>query len=67
MQESRFPQPLDQMERVSRADLSYQLNNILEIIDRDNVGYVIADEGKNNLVLCPARWFNWANYDLTTS
>ena len=58
MEKFKFLQPLDQMARVSRAELGSRLDEILDIVDRNNVGYVITDEGKNDLVLCPARWIN---------
>jgi len=57
MEKFKYIQPLDQMARVSRAEFSARLDEILEIVDKDNVGYVITDEGKDDLVLCPARWF----------
>ena len=58
MEKFNYLQPLDQMARVSRAELGSRIDEILDIVDRDNVGYVITDEGKNDLVLCPARWIN---------
>lgn len=44
--------------RVSRVELSNQLDEMLEIVDKNNVGYIITDDGKDDLVLCPARWFS---------
>ena len=58
MEKFKYLQPLDQMARVSRAELGNRLDDILDIVDRDNVGYVITDDGKDDLVLCPARWIN---------
>lgn len=58
MKNHRFLQPLEVMSRISRQELPEKLDEILEIIDRDNVGYVITDEGKPHLVLCPVDWFN---------
>lgn len=57
MNEFKFLQPLDQMERISRTALGQQLDEILDNVDKNNVGYVITDEGKSDLVLCPAHWF----------
>ena len=56
MGQFKYLQPLDQMARISRAELGGRLDEILNIVDKDNVGYVITDEGKTDLVLCPARW-----------
>jgi hypothetical protein len=53
----KYLQPLDQMERISRTELGEQLDEILEKVDKNNVGIVITDEGKRDLVLCPAHWF----------
>jgi len=58
MEKFKYLQPLDKMARVSRAELANRLDDILDIVDKDNVGYVITDEGKDDLVLCPARWIN---------
>ena len=51
-------QPLESMERISRQVLSDDLDAVLERISRENIGLVITDEGKDDLVLCPASWFN---------
>ena len=61
MNEPRYIQPLDQMARISREEFGKQLDEILDIVTRDNVGYVITDEGKDDLVLCPAHWFECGN------
>ena len=46
---------------MSRVELDNQLDKILDIVIKDNVGYVITDEGKDDLVLCPVHWFESAN------
>jgi hypothetical protein len=48
------------MERISRTALGKQLDEILDRVDKENVGFVITDEGKKDLVLCPAHWFTFA-------
>ena len=57
MKDIRNLPALDQMARVSREELGNRLDEILEIIDKDNVGYVITDAGKDDLVICPIQWF----------
>ena len=57
MEKQKNRQPLDQMERVSREELGTRLDEILEVVEKENVGYVITDAGKDDLVLCPAHWF----------
>ena len=56
MEQFKYIQPLDQMERISRTELGEKLDEILDKADKDNVGFVITDEGKDDLVLCPIRW-----------
>lgn len=43
MNEFKYLQPLDQMERISRTVLGDQLDELLEKIDKENIGYVITD------------------------
>ena len=57
MRDFKYLQPIDRMERISRDDLCPRLDEILDKVDKENVGFVITDEGKSDLVLCPARWF----------
>lgn len=51
-------QPTEQMKHVTRQEFCDNLDEILEIVNRDNVGYVITDNGKKDLVVCPAKWFD---------
>ena len=60
MEQFKYLQPLDQMERISRIELGEKLDEILDKVDKDNVGFVITDEGKDDLVLCPIRWIECA-------
>lgn len=47
----------DTMQQVSRKELFDKFDEWLETVSRDNVGIVITDEGKDDLVLCPFAWF----------
>lgn len=51
-------QPLESMERISRQALADDLDTVLERVSREDIGLVITEEGKDDLVLCPASWFN---------
>ena len=51
-------QPLESMERISRQALADDLDAVLERVSRENIGLVITDEGKDDLVLCPASWLD---------
>ena len=46
------------MERISRQHLCDNLDSILETVSLENVGFVITDAGKDDLVLCPASWLS---------
>ena len=54
-----FLQPIETMKRISREELADKLDDLLEIVNKDNVGFVITNEGKDDLVLCPAKWFDY--------
>ena len=52
-------QPLAEMERITRQELADHFDDILERIDRENIGVVILDDkGEDGHVLCPADWMN---------
>ena len=53
-----YLQPIETMQRISREELAEKLDELLDIVAKDNVGFVISDQGKDDLVLCPANWFN---------
>jgi len=54
---NRFLQPVDTMKRVTREDFCDRMDEILETINKEKVGIVIAKDGEPDLVACPAAWF----------
>ena len=48
----------ENMERISRQHLCDNLDSILESVSLENIGFVITDAGKDDLVLCPASWLS---------
>lgn len=48
----------ENIERISRQHLCDNLDSILETVSRENIGFVITDAGKDDLVLCPASWLS---------
>lgn len=48
----------ENMERISRQELADNLDAVLDRVLRENIGLVITDEGKDDLVLCPASWLD---------
>lgn len=52
-----YPKPLETMERISRQYLCDHFDEILERIDKEDIGFVILnEEGKDGEVLIPYRW-----------
>ena len=47
----------ENMERISRLDLAEHLDDYIERVDNENIGFVITDDGKDDSILCPANWF----------
>lgn len=46
------------MERISRQELADNLDAVLDRVLRENIGLVITDAGKDDLVLCPSSWLD---------
>ena len=46
------------MEKINRQKLFDDFDNILERVEKENKGFIITDEGKADLVLCPANWIS---------
>ena len=48
------------MERITRQYLCDNFDEVLERVDKEDIGFVILDEeGKDGQVLCPARWMDY--------
>lgn len=48
----------ENMEHISRQELEDKLDAVLDRVVRENIGLVITDEGKDDLVLCPSFWLD---------
>lgn len=57
MEQYKPLQPISEMERISREELAARLDEILARVEQENIGFVITDDGKPDLVLCPYAWF----------
>lgn len=55
----RLLRPTNLMPHINRKELCDNFDAILEKIDKQNIGYVIEDEDKKTLVICPAHWFSY--------
>lgn len=58
MSQTNYLQPLSQMERVEQSLISGKLDEMLDRIDKENIGFVITENGKDKYVLCPYWWFD---------
>lgn len=48
------------MERITRQKLCDDFDNVLDRVDKENIGFVILnDEGKDGHVLCPDHWMGY--------
>ena len=50
--------PLSEMERIEQTLLVEKLDEILERIDKEDVGFVITENGLPDMVLIPFHWFS---------
>lgn len=52
-----YPKPMETMERITRQYLCDHFDEILEQVDKEDIGFVILnEEGKDGEVLIPYRW-----------
>lgn len=58
MEQTKSFHTTENMERISRQHLCDNLDSILETVSLENIGFVITDPGKDDLVLCPASWLS---------
>lgn len=59
MREYENLHPVNEMERISRKELCERFDEVLDKVDKDDIGFVITDGGEKDMVLCPARWFSF--------
>ena len=50
--------PLSEMERIEQMLLVEKMDEILERIDKEDIGFVITENGLPDMVLIPFRWFS---------
>ena len=50
--------PINKKPRITAKELGKRFEDIADIIDREDIGYVITDEtGKEKFIICPFEWF----------
>ena len=58
MVKSKINMRTDDMPKISRHELGDKLDEVLDRVEKENIAFLITDEGKNDLVLCPAKWLD---------
>lgn len=51
-------QRISDMPRITRSLFCENMDDVLAKVNLDNTGIVIYEENKDDLLLCPASWFN---------
>ena len=60
MREWKPMMPLEAMERISRQELCDRFDEVLEKVEKEDVGIVILNpDGTDGQILCPASWFDF--------
>lgn len=58
MVKSKINMTAEDMPRISRHELGDKLDEILDRVEKENIAFLITDDRKKDLVLCPANWFD---------
>lgn len=56
-EESFKKRSIENMQRITRQEVADRLDELMDIMDKEDVGFVITKDGKDDLLLCPAHWF----------
>ena len=59
MKKHEYIHPVDEMEHITRKELSEKFDEILDRIDNENIGFIISDCQAKDVVLCPAHWITF--------
>lgn len=47
----------EDMHRITRQEFCDNMDELLERVSNEDIAFIITEDGKDDLVLCPARWF----------
>lgn len=53
---SKLP-PLSELDRIEQSTFVEKLDEIMERINKENTAFVITEDGQDQVVICPFRWF----------
>lgn len=62
MSTSKLPS-LEGMERIPHTELPERLDEMFERIEKEDIAFVITENGEDKYVLCPYAWFDFAQDD----
>ena len=48
-----------EFQRITRRDFCENMDSFFERIDKENTAFVITEEDKDDLLICPAHWFDF--------
>lgn len=54
---------LEGMERIPHTDLPDKLDEMFERIEKEDIAFIITEDGEDKYVLCPYAWFDFAQDD----
>ena len=54
---------LEGLERIPHTDIPEKLDEMLERIEKEDIAFVITEDGEDKYVLCPYAWFDFAQDD----
>lgn len=58
MEKNKANMKTEDMPKITRQELGEKLDEIIERVEKENTAFLVSDEGKDDLVLCPAKWFD---------
>lgn len=55
----KFLKKIEELPRISRNQFCEDMDAVLDKVSEENTAYVLTEDGKPDLVLCPAAWFDF--------
>ena len=52
--------PAGEYPHITRQEFCMNMDNYLDDVEKNRTAYVLTEEGKKDLILCPADWFSFA-------
>lgn len=55
----KFLKKIEELPRISRSQFCEDMDAVLDKVSEENTAFVLTEDGKSDLVLCPAAWFDF--------